>query len=144
MRLPLQLSWLSAWSLLPRGDRWKLNSEHRAVTQLWTQKSERRKAEAAGIGGEAYRSEGFPGGSAIKNPPTSEGDRTWRLEFNPWVGKMSWIKKWQPMLVLLPGKSHRQRSLLGTRVHGLTQSWTRLRGSTHTPTQERVIERKKL
>ena len=41
-------------------------------------------------------------------------------------------------------KSHRQRSLLGTRVRGLTQSWTRLRGGTHTPTQERVIERKNL
>ena len=111
---------------------------------MWSQKSERRKAEAARIGGEAYRSEGFPGGSAVKNPPASEGDRRWRLEFNPWVGKISWIKKWQPMLVLLPGKPHRQRSPLGTRVCGLTHSWTRLRGGTHTPTQERVMERKKL
>ena len=28
----------------------------------------------------------FPGGSVVKNPPASAGDRGWG--FNPWVGKI--------------------------------------------------------
>ena len=36
-----------------------------------------------------------------------------RREFNPWVWKMPWKRKWQPTPVFLPGKSHRQRSLVG-------------------------------
>ena len=31
----------------------------------------------------------------------------------PWVGKISWRRKWQPTLVLLPGKFHGGRSLVG-------------------------------
>ena len=31
----------------------------------------------------------------------------------PWIGKISWIRKWQPVLLFLPGKSHGQRSLAG-------------------------------
>ena len=34
-----------------------------------------------------------------------------RHGFSPWVGKIPWRKKWQPTPVLLPEKSHRQRSL---------------------------------
>ena len=34
-------------------------------------------------------------------------------EFNPWVGKIPWRRKWQPTLVFLPDKSHGKRSLLG-------------------------------
>ena len=34
-----------------------------------------------------------------------------RPGFNPWIGKIPWIRKWQPTLVFLPGKSHGQRSL---------------------------------
>ena len=30
-----------------------------------------------------------------------------------WVGKMPWIRKWQPTPAFLPGESHRQRSLAG-------------------------------
>ena len=33
--------------------------------------------------------------------------------FDPWVGKISWRRKWQPTPVFLPGKSHGQRSLAG-------------------------------
>jgi len=29
-----------------------------------------------------------------------------RLEFNPWVGKISWRRKWQPTPVFLPGESY--------------------------------------
>ena len=43
--------------------------------------------------------------------------------FDPWVGKMPWRRKWQPTPVFLPGKSHRQRSLVGI-VHGVSMSWT--------------------
>ena len=35
------------------------------------------------------------------------------LQFNPWVGKIPWSRKWLPTPVLLPGKSHGQRSLPG-------------------------------
>ena len=33
------------------------------------------------------------------------------LGFNPWAGKILWRRKWQPIPVFLPGKSHGQRSL---------------------------------
>ena len=34
--------------------------------------------------------------------------------FSPWVGKISWRRKWQSTPVFLPGKSHgRRRSLVG-------------------------------
>ena len=43
--------------------------------------------------------------------------------FNPWVRKIPWRRKWQPTPVFLPGKSHRQRSLVAT-VHRVTKSQT--------------------
>ena len=36
-----------------------------------------------------------------------------RRGFDPWVGKIPWRRKWQSTPVLLPGKSHGQRSLVG-------------------------------
>jgi len=36
-----------------------------------------------------------------------------RHGFDPWVRKISWRRKWQPIPVFLPGKSHGQRSLGG-------------------------------
>ena len=50
---------------------------------------------------------GFPGGSAVKNPPVR------RCSFNPWVRKIHWRRKWQPTPVFLPGRSHGQRSPAG-------------------------------
>ena len=47
-----------------------------------------------------------------------------RCEFNPWVRKISWRSKWQPTAVLLPGKSHRQRSLMGYSPCGHKESDT--------------------
>ena len=38
--------------------------------------------------------------------------------FHPWVKKTPWRKKYQPTPVFLPGKSHRQRSLVGYRSWG--------------------------
>ena len=36
-----------------------------------------------------------------------------RLGFDPWVRKIPWSRKWQPAPVFLPGKFHRQQSLVG-------------------------------
>ena len=32
---------------------------------------------------------------------------------DPWVGKIPWRRKWQPIPVFLPGKIHGQKSLMG-------------------------------
>ena len=36
-----------------------------------------------------------------------------RRGFDPWVGKLPWRRRCQPTPVVLPGKSHGQRSLVG-------------------------------
>ena len=56
-----------------------------------------------------YFFKGFPGDSMVKNLPTSAEDN----EFDPWVGKIPWRRKRQPIPVFLPGKSQRERSLVG-------------------------------
>ena len=55
----------------------------------------------------------FPGGSDGKVSAYNVGDR-----FDPWVGKILWRRKWQPTPVLLPGKSHGWRSLVGYSLWG--------------------------
>ena len=47
---------------------------------------------------------GFPCGTSGKEP-TCQCRRRKRTEFHPWVGKILWRRKWQPTLVLWPGKS---------------------------------------
>ena len=68
-------------------------------------------------------SKGFSRGSVVKNPPANAGDykRCW---FDPWVGKISWRRKWRPTLVFLPGKSHGWRSLMGYSSWGHRESGT--------------------
>ena len=39
-------------------------------------------------------------------------------EFDPWVGKIPWTRKWQPTPVFLPEESHGQRSLAGSSPWG--------------------------
>ena len=56
----------------------------------------------------------------VKHLPTMRKPR-----FSPWVGKVSWRRKWQPTPVSLPGKSHSQRSLVGYSPW-VAKSWTRL------------------
>ena len=51
----------------------------------------------------------FPDSSVGKKPAC----QCRRLGFSPWVGKISWRRKWQPTAIFLPGKSHGQRSLAG-------------------------------
>ena len=45
-----------------------------------------------------------------------------RCRFNPWVWKIPWRRKWQPILVFLPGKFHGQRRLAGYRLWGHKES----------------------
>ena len=42
--------------------------------------------------------------------------------FKSWVRKIPWRRKWQPTPVLLPGKSHGQRSLVGYSPWGRKES----------------------
>ena len=60
---------------------------------------------------------GFPGGTSGKEP-ACWCRRHKRLGFNPWVGKISWRRKWQPIPGFLPGESHGQRSLVGHSPQG--------------------------
>ena len=46
-----------------------------------------------------------------------------RLQFNPWVGKILWRRKWQPIPVFLSAKSHNRGAWLAP-VHGITKSQT--------------------
>ena len=63
-----------------------------------------------------------------------------RWGFSPWVGKISWRRKWQPTPAFLPEKSHGQRSLGGCspwlcRVgHARAAERARARAHTHTHT----------
>ena len=47
-----------------------------------------------------------------------------RHQFDPWVERIYWRRKWQPLPVFLPGKSHGQRSLEGYIVFGVAKSRT--------------------
>ena len=49
-----------------------------------------------------------PSGSVVKNLPANVGD----MSSIP-GSKIPWRRKWQPIPVFLPGKSHGQRSLVG-------------------------------
>ena len=50
-----------------------------------------------------------------------------RPGFDPWVGKISWRRAWQPTPVLLSGEFHGWRSLAA--VHRVAQSRTRLKAA---------------
>ena len=62
---------------------------------------------------------GFPGGSVVKNLPAVQETR-----FDPRAGKIPWRRKWQPIPIFLPGKSHGQRSLVGYSPWGWKESNT--------------------
>ena len=73
---------------------------------------------------------GFPGGASGKEP-TCQCRRCKRPEFHLWVGKIPWSRKWQPASVSLPGKFHRQRSLVGCIPRGCRESDTAAPTHTH-------------
>ena len=66
--------------------------------------------------------------------PACQCRRCKRCRFNPWVGKIPWSRKWQPIPVLLPGKFHKQGSLEGHSPQGCKKlSWAQLSTLIHTP-----------
>ena len=48
----------------------------------------------------------------VKDPPANAGD-TRDSSLIPGSERFPWRRKWQPTPVFLPGKFHRQRSLVG-------------------------------
>ena len=74
--------------------------------------------EILGLHREIYM--GFPAGTSGKEL-TCKCRRHKRRRFSPWVRKIPWRRAWQPTLVLLPGKSHGQRSLVGYSPWGLKE-----------------------
>ena len=74
-----------------------------------------------------YALVGFPGGAVVKNR------RHKRRRYDPWVGKIPWRRKWQPISVSLPGKFYEQRSLVGYNLWGpIPKNGTRQSIHTHT------------
>ena len=74
---------------------------------------------------------GFPDGSVGKESACNAGD-TGDVEFDFWVGKIPWRRKWQSTPVFLPGKSHGQRRLVGYNPLGSQKLDTTERLSMHT------------
>ena len=62
----------------------------------------------------------------VKNLPTNAGDTR-----DTWVRKIPWRKKWQPTPLFLPGKSHRQRNLVGYSQWGHRESAKQQQGVSH-------------
>ena len=63
---------------------------------------------------------GFPDGAHVKESACQcrrlqfgSLKRLKRHQFDPWVEKSPWRRKWQPTPVFLPGEYHEQRSLVG-------------------------------
>ena len=67
-----------------------------------------------------YNNFGFPGGSDSKASACSAGDPGSIAG----SGRFPWRRKWQPTPVLLPEKSHRQKSLVDYRPWGRKESDT--------------------
>ena len=74
---------------------------------------------------------GFPGGTVIKTPPVNAGYARDKGSI-PVIRKITWSRKWQPMLVFLTGKFHAQRSLAGYSLRGHKELDMTERLSTHT------------
>ena len=60
---------------------------------------------------------GFPGGSAVKNPPANAGD----MGLIPGLGRSPGEGNGNPLQLFLPGKSHGQRSLVGYSLWAICQ-----------------------
>ena len=77
--------------------------------------------------------QGFPGDTVVKES-ACQCRRHKTNRFYPWVGKISWSKKWQPTPVFLPGKFHGQRRLVGYNTWGHKEPDTTEHVRTHTHT----------
>ena len=71
----------------------------------------------------------FPGGSVVKNLLASAGDA--RMQVRSLGGEDPLEEEWQPTPVFLPGKFHRQRTLVGYSPWGRKESDTTERLCTH-------------
>ena len=74
------------------------------------------------VGVELLGCVGFSGGANGKKPAC----RCRRCGFDPWVGKISWRRAWQPTPVFLSGESHGQRSWWAM-VHSVEKCQTQLK-----------------
>ena len=72
--------------------------------------------------------QGFPGGSAVKNPPAGDARD---------MEEIPWRRKCQPTLVFLPGKPLGQRSLAGYSPLGCEESDTTKQLSMHIPLHQK-------
>ena len=63
---------------------------------------------------------GFPGGTVVKNFPVKEETQETQVQSSG--QEDPWSRKWQPTSVFLPGKSHRQRILMGWSPWGRKES----------------------
>ena len=68
---------------------------------------------------------GIPRGSVVKNPPAMQRCR--RYGFTPWVGKIPWLRKWQPTPVFFTWEIPWTVEPGTLVVHGITKSQTPLR-----------------
>ena len=59
--------------------------------------------------------QGFPGGSAVKNPPAMQ-----ERQFDLWVGKVPWSRKWQPTPLFLLGNPMDRGAWWAT-IHGVAK-----------------------
>ena len=53
----------------------------------------------------------------VKNLPAMQ-----ETQFNNWVRKIPWRRKWQPTPVFLPGETQGRQSLVGCRLWDRTES----------------------
>ena len=60
-------------------------------------------------------------------------------EFDPWVGKIPWRRKWQSTPVFLPRKFHGQRSLVGYSAWGHKELDVTEHSHTHTHTHTQML-----
>ena len=88
-------------------------------SQRWTGQLKEQKWEEPFKGGQfpitcgfTSRCNSFPSGASGKEP-ACQCRRIKRWEFDPWVRRIPWRRKWRPTPVFLPGESHGQRSLVG-------------------------------
>ena len=83
-------------------------------------------------------SDGLPSWISVKES-AYQCRRCRRPRFDPWVRKIPWRRKYQPTIIL-PGKSHRQRSLsMGNKELG-TNVWLSITQSITTVSSYRAIK----
>ena len=66
-----------------------------------------------------------------------------RPGFDPWVRKITWRRKWQPIPELLPGKFHGWKSMVGYSPHDHKESDMTEQFHTHTK-RECQLDRKNM